>query len=418
MKQVLCIAYLFPPHGGGGVQRTVKFVKYLARYGWQPTILTAPAQGPLLDPSLMADVPAQTPIMRVQGPMLPKSLPWRLRQWLTRWFLVIDEQVGWLPFAVRRGAALLRRESFQALYSTAGPYTDHLVALRLRRAGRVPWVADFRDPWLGNESASFPTPLHRSLNARLEGDVVMAADRVLVVSEPMRCQFLTRYPGLSPTRIVTLPNGFDPADFEGVEPAARDSRFTLVYTGSFYGSRSARHFLAALRQVLDAGLIPRRAICVRLIGNTGHEAARLVEEWGLHDVVEFAGYLSHQQTLAHQLAADLLLLIVGGGADSRVVLTAKIFEYLACARPILALVPPGAAADLLTEAGVGRIVPPDNQEAAATALAALFADWRSGRLQTLPDPFVVARYDRRLQAGELAHILDDIAPTNRWPSDK
>jgi len=409
MNQVLCIAYLFAPTGGGGVQRMIKFIKYLPRHGWQPTVLTAPARGSLQDPSLEAEVPAQTPVVRVRGLTLPLFLPWKLRRWITRWLLLVDEQVGWLPFAVRRGADLLRRQSFQALYSTSGPYTDHLVALQLKRASRVPWVADFRDPWLENESAAFPTALHRSVCARLERDVVLAADRILVVSEPMRRQFLSRYPNLSPAHVITLPNGFDPADFEGVKSPPRDGRFTMVHTGSLYGSRSARTFLAGLRHVLEAGLIPRQAICVRFVGNAGYEAPQLVKEWGLDDVVECPGYLSHERSLAHQLAADVLLLIIGSGAGCDAVLTAKVFEYLASAKPILALAPPGAAADLLSEARVGRIAPPDNPGAAAAALAALFVDWQSGQLQATPDPAVVARYDRRVQAGELASILDAAA---------
>jgi glycosyltransferase involved in cell wall biosynthesis len=347
--------------------------------------------------------------IRQSASSTPRRLPWRARRALARWLLVVDPEIGWLPFAARRGRRLLRGGGYDALLSTSGPYTDHLVGLRLKRATGLPWVADFRDPWLGNESASFPTALHRALVARLERRVVEAADRVLVVSEPMRTMLLARYAGLAPGNVVALPNGFDPADFVGVEPAARDGRLTLVYAGSLYGSRTARPFLAALRRVVDGGGVPRGQIRVRLAGNTGQEAAQVVAEWGLGDVVELSGYLSHRQVLAEQLAADALLLIVGAGPGSEVVLTAKIFEYLAVGAPILGLVPPGAAADLLREARVGRLAPPDDEAAIAAALSALFADWQSGRLAATPDPAVVARYNRREQARRLAAILDELA---------
>lgn len=420
VKRVLLIAFFFPPRGGGGVQRTVKFVKYLYEFGWQPTILTAPTTIPVRDPSMEAEVPSQTAIVRVRGLTLPDCLPWRFRRWVTHWVLTVDEQVGWLPFAVREGSALLGQGGWQALYSTSTPYTDHLVAMRLKRESQLPWVADFRDPWLDNFAAAFATPVHRSFCARLERNIVFAADRVLVISEPMRQQFLRRYPELPPAHVITLPNGFDPADFELVKPAARDSRFTLVYAGSLYGSRTARPFLTALRQLLDDQTIPRDMLCVRFVGSPGYETAQLVTEWALNDVVELVGYLPHTESIAQQLSADALLLIIAGGANSEAVFTAKIFEYLAAAKPILALIPPGTAADLLTEAfgvealaGALCIVPPDDPAAIATALVTQITAWREGRLQGSPDPAVIGRYDRRRQTGELARILDELLDEQR-----
>lgn len=409
MKQVFCVVFLFPPTGGGGVQRTVKFVKYLPDFDWQPTVLTTLAARSLQDPSLMSDVPPQTPVVRVRGLELPRRLPWRLRRWITRWLLVVDEQIGWLPFAVRRGLATLRQQDYDAIYSTSGPYTDHLVALRLKRTTGLPWVADFRDPWVGNFSAAVATSMHRALRERLERKVVLAAECVLVVSEPMRQQFITRYPDLPATRFVTVPNGFDPADLEGIEPAERDGRFTLVYTGSLYGEKqSARPLLTALRQILQSGAISPGGVRVRFVGHAGREAPALVTEWGLDEVVEFVGYLPHDEMLAHQLCADALLLIIGAGPGSQVVFTGKIFEYLAVGKLILALIPPGAAADLLTQARAGRIVPPDDVAAIASALVDLIGAWRKGELEITPDAQVVSRYERRRLTGDLARILNDL----------
>jgi glycosyltransferase involved in cell wall biosynthesis len=270
-------------------------------------------------------------------------------------------------------------------------------------------VADFRDPWLGNFYADFVTPIHRAICARLEREIVSTANHVLTVSEPMRQQFLARYPDLPPTRFITLPNGFDPADFEDVKPAKRDARFTLVYTGSLYGKRqSARPFLTALRHALDRDLIARTDICVRFVGNTGYELARLVTEWGLDDVVELTGYLPHAEMIAQQLCADALLLIIGAGPGSDIVFTGKIFEYLAAGKSILALIPTGAAADLLAKARVGHIVPPDNPDLIASTLIELFAAWRGGQLSASPDPALLSRYNRRRQTGELAHILNEV----------
>ncbi|MEZ4677705.1 MAG: hypothetical protein R2932_26165 [Caldilineaceae bacterium] len=176
MKQVLFIAYWFPPYGGGGVQRTTKFLKYLPSYDWQGIVLTGRARSRQVDESLYDDIPANTQIERARGLILPRR-PSRLHQWLTTWILTVDAELGWLPAAVQRGAKILHCGGCKMLYSTSAPYTDHLVGLRLKERFQLPWVADFRDPWTQNISDLFPTRFHRRIGERLEAAVVAKADR-------------------------------------------------------------------------------------------------------------------------------------------------------------------------------------------------------------------------------------------------
>ena len=409
MKRALFIAYLFPPQGGSGVQRTVKFLKYLPEFDWQSIVLTGPRPRHATDESLARDVPAETPVVRVRGAALPGHWPWRVRRWITSWLLTVDAQVGWWPFAVRRGLAIARTHELAALYSTSAPYTDHLVAWQIKKKVGVPWVADFRDPWLENFAPRFATRWHRYVCACLEAEIVHTADRVLVVSEPMRKQFLRRYPYVQPDHFVTLTNGYDQADYADVAPVAQDGRrFTLVYTGSLYGKQSGRPLLAAIKRVLQDGAISRHWFRVLFVGAAGKETARLVQSWKLDDVVEIRGYVPHAQMIGHQLGADVLLLIIGSGPHSEVVLTSKIFEYLATGKPILALVPPGAAADLLREARVGHFASPDDPEAISAILVRLSAQWRQGKLVAEPDPKVVTRYDRRELTKKLVGILHEV----------
>lgn len=392
-----------------GVQRSVKFVRYLPSHGWQPTVLTTSAKPALTDLDMARQVPPQTEIVRVGGLVLPVSWPWRLRYGIRQWILTVDDRIGWLPFAVRRARRLLQQNAFDAIYSTSGPYTDHLVALRLKRDTGLPWVADFRDPWLDNFSQQFATRVHRAVCAYLERQVIEAADRILVVSEQMRTQFLNRYPFLSPSNCIILPNGFDPNDSESLTPADRDNRFTIVYTGSLYGAQSARTFLTALSDCLHDEKIPHPDIRVRFVGLAGIETREQVQELEVGSVVEFLGFVPHQQALAHQLAADLLLLIVGSGPGAASVSTGKVYEYLAAGKPILALAPPSAAAALVEEAEVGTIAPPDDPEAIAVALTKLYRDWREGQLRVRSNPAILARYDRRNQTARLAQIFDELS---------
>ncbi len=411
MKQVLFIAHMFPPRGGGGVQRSVKFVKYLPGEGWMPTVMAGrPTRGATSDPSLTQEIPSEVTVELIRGIELPYRLPWRVRRTLARWVLTVDEHIGWWPAAVIRGRELVQRGRFSAIYSTSGPYTDHLVAMQLQRETSLPWVADFRDPWLENFNAKFATRWHRSFCARLERKVLERADRVVVVSAPMKDQFIRRYGPLARKKVVVIPNGFDAADFNSATPHEypRDA-FTVTYTGSLYGKQSIRSFLLAVRQLLDEEQIDASAFRLSLVGSVGKETLALVEEFGLADCVTVAGYVSHAKAISYQLGADVLLLVVAPVPGSQAVATGKIYEYLAAATPILGLVPPGFAADLLMEANAGIVVDPDNIDQMASALRDLYEKWRDGGIDYQANEGVVSRYERSRQAAKLAGVLDSIS---------
>ncbi len=408
MRRLLVVAWYFPPWGGGGVQRTAKHVKYLPQFGWQPVVLTGPMpRRGLKDPTLWEDFTEAPQVLRTRAPLLPAALPWRVRNALTRWLLVNDEQAGWYPFALAAASDLIRRERIDAIYTTSAPYTAHLVGLRLRQRFGLPWIADFRDPWADNAVIKPPTAWHRQRIRRWEERVISAASRVTVVSEPMAQALRVAYPSTEPQRFLVLPNGFDPDDFAQVEPAGRqEGRMSIVYSGSFYGQRSSQPFLRALHNVLERGELPRSAIHVRLVGNIGQATPDQVRALALSDVVQITGYVAHRQSIAYVLGADVLLLVVATGPGSAGMLTGKIFEYLAARRPILALTPPGAAADLIRESRAGVAIDPENGPAIERQLVEWFKQWQRGELVCNSDADVVARYDRRQLAQTLAKVLD------------
>lgn len=409
-RRLLVVAYYFPPLGGAGVQRTLKFVKYLPEFGWQPVVLTAKLKGAYLgDASLEREVPPGVFVHRTSALLLPSWLPWRLRNFVARWLLVVDEQLGWLPFAVTQGRKIIEDSGIEAVYTTSAPYTAHLIGLRLKVQTGLPWVADFRDPWLGNFSNTFPSPLHKQMAQRFEHQISLTAERVVVVSEPMREALLARY-SLAPEQVYTLSNGYDPADFDGVEPLGQEAaRFVIVYSGSFYGRQTPIYFLQGLRAALGDGRLSRQKVQVRFVGNIGQTARNQIKALGLTDKVQVTGYLPHRQSIGHLLGADLLLLVVGSGPGSEVVFTGKVFEYLAAGKPILALVAPGAAANLVQEAQAGVVVDPEDVRAIADQIAALYQAWQQGELKITGNQDVVARYDRRLLTGQLARVLDEVA---------
>ena len=407
MRKVLMVAWYFPPWGGAGVQRTLKQVKYLPQFGWQPVVLTGPPpRAGLSDSTLLEELGQAPAVHRTRALLPPAALPWRVRHALTRWLLLSDEQAGWRPFALRAASELIKRGGIDAVYTTSTPYTAHLAGLQIKQRFGLPWIVDFRDPWTDNVSIQPPTAWHRQRIRRWEQQVIGAADCVTVVSEPMAQAFRAAYPQVASQRFLTLPNGFDPDDFAHTEPAGRQpGRMGIVYSGSFYGQRSSQPFLEALRNVLERGDLPRSAVHLRLVGNVGQATLDQVRMLRLEDVVEVTGYVAHRQSVAYVLGADVLLLMIAPGPGSAGVLTGKIFEYLAARRPILALTPPSAAADLIRESRAGVVIDPDDGPAIERQVIEWHGQWQRGELACNSDAAVVERFDRRRLTRTLAAAL-------------
>ncbi len=394
------------------MQRTLKFVKYLPEFSWQPLVLTCqPPEGTLRDESLLEDVPANLAVRRTKALVPSPRLPWRLRHFISRWLLVVDEQVGWYPYACRAGMRWLRDMPAQVIFSSAPPYTTHLVAKYLHQQARVPWVADFRDQWIGNWSIQFPSPLHHRFAARLEREILQQADHVLVVSQPMGDSFRERIEGIDASKISWIPNGFDPDDFSRVEPAERQlDCFYLVYTGSFYAhDLTALPILRAVHDIVSNNKVPRTHFRLRLVGNTGKSTARWITELDLQDVVETPGYVAHKHSIAYLLAADAVLLVIGSSPASQLVYTGKVFEYLGSEKPVLCLAKDGVAAELIRRSGSGIVVPPDDIDQISHALVEMYHRWQSGELAGHPDQSLIQCFNRRNQARQLAEIFSRIS---------
>lgn len=412
MPRVLMISYLFPPIGGVGVQRTLKFVKYLPDFGWTPHILTCqPPRGGLRDEGLLKEVPVNTSITRSAVLLPPRRLPWRVRDFISRWLLTVDEQVGWLPFANRAARRIVQENPVQVIYSTSAPYSAHLIARQLHQRTHLPWVADFRDPWIGNFNIHFPTPIHQKWVERLERQVIQEADRILVVSPLMGRSFCERVAGISPEKITWLPNGFDAQDFSNAPTIKRDKDcFYLVYTGSFYTrGLTANPILHAIQMALQSGRIPRGQMRVQFIGNIGKSTQKWISELGLSDIVETPGYVSHERSIAHLLAAEALLLVIGSSPDSSMVYTSKVFEYLGANKPILCLANDGVAAKLIRDTHTGIVVPPDDVSQISENLVAMVQQWQTGQLSIEPDRKLIQTFERRNLTGQLAGIFNELA---------
>jgi glycosyltransferase involved in cell wall biosynthesis len=388
----------------------LKFSKYLPSFGWQAQVVTAnPPAHATTDPSLSAEIPDPRQVHRTNSLALPLVLPWRVRDFIRRWFFISDEQKLW-KFSTYPTARKIAAGSVQLIISSSAPYVTHEIGLKLKQSHPLPWIADFRDPWIGNSSNRFPTNWHSRKAAAIEKQVVEHADSVTVVSPQMRNGFISRYPNLPAEKFHVIPNGYDPADFSAASPIQKSEYFTLTYAGTLYGARypAIEALMTAIRLALQEGRVSARHIHIRLVGNLGRDIHPILASTGLTDMVTQTGYLTHQLAIAEICSADLNLLLIGIEPGSDGVFTGKIFEYLAAGKPILALAPPGAAADLITRSQAGSVVDPQDVDQIAHAVVRYYRQWLDGIPYTrVADP-ILSQFSRVTLSRQLAELCDSL----------
>ena len=434
LRKLLMVSYYFPPSGGAGVQRVLKWVKYLRDFDVEPAMLTVEAGAyPKTDGTLARDVPPgiavhrtrsldpfsayakltgrsrQQAVAETSGHLGVSASPAeRFARFVRANVFVPDARVGWVPFAVRRGLELLRDESFDAVLTSGPPHSVHLTGWMLRARTGIPWIADFRDPWTDiNYYDELPrTAGAHALDRWLERSVLERADRIVTVSPGWRDLLLSKVER-APADFAVIHNGFDPEDF-GPAEALPEDRFMLVYVGSLYGSRSPDALWRALAVLRERGKIDR--LRLRLVGRIGDDVLATLREYGLDGITEHVPYLPHDEAVGEMQRATLLLLTVESYRHERGNLTGKVYEYLGAGRPILALgSAEGDAADLLRETGAGRMFDREDVEGVAERLRTLYAAWEQGGRLTGASPDAVAPYSRRVQAGELTALVASLS---------
>lgn len=431
MRRVLLFAYYFPPMGLSGVQRVAKLAKYLPDHGWKPTVITvAPGGYFAYDEGLLEELRTrEIEIVRTfsldptrlfgteRVVALPNEERRRRLSSLSQWLFVPDNKIGWYPWAVAAGVRLGRGAAFDAVLSSAPPYSGHLAAARVSELLRIPLVVDFRDDWLENPRHVYPTAMHRWMHRRLERRVLGRARRVLTINEPIRRSLLqrARAGGLSPA-IEVVPQGFDPEDFARAPHVERSAKLRLLYTGIFYDAQTPDYFLRGLAELLERRPELRERIEAVFVGLVPDASRELAGRLGLDRVVRFEGYMTHAESVGWLGSADVLWMTVGRREGAEQISTGKLFEYFGAAKPILALVPEGAARQALAGHGACSVVEPDDVAGIASALGAFADAWAADRLPR-PARAYVDRYDRRRLAGQVAGILASVsAPSSSRPS--
>ncbi|MCB9464816.1 MAG: glycosyltransferase [Candidatus Eisenbacteria bacterium] len=421
-RRLLYIAYFFPPLGGAGVQRTLKFVRYLPEFGWDATVVTGPASYWLRDDSLEGEVPPSVRVVRAPhwgsrfvggGGRSTRRSASRIRglRAVSRALLVPDAYVGWTVPARRVLRDLLRVERFDAVITTSSPDSTHLLGRWLHRSQQLPWIADFRDPWTRRMSYAPPTELHHRVQQSLERSVLCEANRVVVTSDATRQDYLQLVPSLRPDSIVTITNGFDEGDFRDATewmdasglPNAPLRDCPILHAGQLNPERPLETYLQGLRIFLERNDAAESARTLFLGGHYDADVEKVAEA-GLSSMVEFSPSCPHRESVAALLRARVLLLLEQDSERGSLILPGKIFEYFRSGRPILAVVPTdGAAANLVRSLDAGWVADPSRPESVAEGLERLLRPDSAG-----PRAEVVQRFERRTLAGDLARLLDGV----------
>lgn len=402
-RRVLVLAYYFPPVGGAGVQRTLKFVKYLAELGWDSTVVSTRSRAyGARDESLVDEVPASTRVLRTAALPLARYLGYalyRARLMRLRAFVLWpDGGLGWMPFAFAGALRRARRDRPDVLFSTSSPYGSHLVAGAIARLTRTPWVADFRDEWAANPHLAGQPRLLMKLSRHAERTIAKRAARVVVAADYFRIEGL----GADDPRRVEIVNGVDEDDLVvGADPSA--DRFVLAHVGSLYDLRDPGPALRALARLASEGAVDGDRIEVRLVGNVWIPGFSPPPGLG----VTVTGYVEHRRAVLEMASATALLLYVPKGDLAP---SGKLFEYLGSGRPLLCLASEqNLASRLVGEWGAGVVADPQDEDAIAAAFLSLWRRWESGDLtdQAEVRSRALERYSRRANAARLAEVLEE-----------
>ncbi len=430
MKKVLIITYYWIPSGGAGVQRWVKFAKYLRSFGYEPIIYTPEnPEYPSLDNSFEKDIPAdltiiKTPIWEpynlyrqfagkknqaINAGFISdnKKSNWKdkLSIWLRGNFLIPDPRRFWIKPSVRFLTDYLQQNKVDAIITTGPPHSMHMIGLGLKNAlPQLPWIADFRDPWTNIDFykelnlTCFADRIHRNM----EKKVVKTADVVLVVSQGMKAEFEL----LKPKAIQVITNGYDESDIQ-VGKVEMDNKFSISHIGTLNAARNPLTVWKVLSEICAENKQFRDDLLIQLVGKIDFSVLEAINTLGLNEQLLKIKYLTHSEAIAKQSSSQVLLLLINQSGNAKGILTGKFFEYLAAKRPILAVGPTdGDVAQVLNETNAGKIVGFDDEDATREVILHYYELYKTSKLDV--NSASIEQFSRKNLTQSLVDLLNVI----------
>jgi glycosyltransferase involved in cell wall biosynthesis len=421
--KVLVIAYYFPPMGLSGVQRTLKFVKYLPQYDWQPVVLTtADPVYYAFDDTLGKDIdPEKTIIYRtekdptqryklrknsdtgkttIEYPSRTKEI---IRKRILQTIFQPDSRKPWLKHALNEGRKAIREQGIDVIYATAPPFTDFLVAKQLSEEFDIPFIVDYRDLWVDNAYYVYTTPFHKQLAVKMESEVLNTANKALVTGRYMKEQMLKRYNFLNHNDINILPHGYDSEDFEEADTGIRpDSNyFTLTHSGLFPDDLTPKYFLKAVRRYLDKHPGEEKLLRLRFAGLLRKRHMKLIKKYKLQEITDTQGYLPHDEAVRNLLSSDVLWFMI----PNNIATPSRLYEYIGSRRPMIISAPAGNIRDAAEGTGAAITTEHDDVNAIAQAIEDFRKLHKAGKLPQTPKEYAM-QFDRKHLTKDLARELN------------
>lgn len=435
MKNLLIIAYYFPPSGGPGVQRVLKHIKYLPEFGWNPIVLTVEnGDYQAIDMSLIKEIPESTIVRksrifepydiyrkftgRKKGEALDvnnikndnQKSPFvdRVAELIRATLFIPDARIGWFFSAKKEAKKILDEYKIDAIYSSSPPYTCSVIANSLQKETKLPWVAGFRDPWTGFLTTPTRWFLPAAIDRSMEHSVFKKATAVEAAWQGIIKDALSKYDDLDESKFHHVPNGYDSSDFP-VGEYTRNEKFTLTYTGSLYGRRNPKSLFEAIEKLIQMGKIDKEKLKLVFVGRFGEEVVEMFENASFKECIETVGYVTHKESISFLIKSEALLLIVDEAKESEEIVPGKVYEYLGTMRPLFAIAPnESAIAELIYETDAGLVAHQSEIDKIAENLHEYYYHWEESLPLTQPNVKAIEQYERRNASKKLAEILDGI----------
>ena len=418
--KVLIITYYWPPAGGSGVQRWLKFVKYFRNFDIEPIVYTV-CNGNYIktDESLLNEIPENTVVLK-QAIWQPEQLLfWKKPQsnhkqvatltqnkfltFIRGNFFVPDPKVFWVKKSVRFLTKFIRENNIDAIVSSGPPHSMHLIALKVKQKLDVKWLADFRDPWSNlyyNTDFNYLSII-KKIHKKLETKVLQQADVITTVSNSLKLELEK-----TSNNVKVVTNGFDD-EVLAVNEVQLDKKFSISYIGLLPKQSHSDLFFKVLKSLIDTTDNFKEDLNVNFVGDIANEVKVAVNKYQLEDYVNFKGYVQHQEAIQIQQKSQVLLLLIPNVKYNKGILTGKLFEYITTKRPILAIAPKqGDLEEVLSKTNSGTVIEYTNEKKLTEEILRLYDLFRSKTLHTQPKN--ILQFHRKVLTRQMAENLKQL----------
>jgi len=379
-KKILFISYAFPSLILPESIQVVRTIKFISLESWDPLVLTVNEKCTFerTDKDLLKQIPLTTEVIRTKS-FEHKSIIKILWHIYPKLLYLPDSKIGWYRYAVKEAQSVLKEKNISLIHSWASPFTSHLVGLKLKKETDLPWIAHFSDPWVDNPYFPNYGGWHQRFNLRLEREVVENADAIIFVSERTKDMIAERYPYIKNKSFI-VPHCYDEEVFASLKKWIKkdETRFTMTYTGNFYGPRSPMPLFSAVRNLMSKNPNFCSRLNIQIVGSMEQRYRMAIKEMGLEKVVSYQWVVPYLKSLEYMVKSDILLLIDAPSEKESLFFPSKLADYIGAEKPILGITPiNGESADILRDLGY-PVVDPKDIEGIEGAILKFYEKHRGG----------------------------------------